>query len=243
MGKDEEKWKAGQYNHHGTGSRVMVAFAGQGVKVPGAAAWAKALYEQKLKGFDVGHVYSVIVSDKHKLPAELVPHFQALVGDTTPVYVIAHSSGSGVAHHFLRELDKAILDQTTYFNVDGGHNKGAEAFKTAPKKILAVYAESTKGGYPSRNAGAMDDFGFKAIVRKVKLPVPNDLLPKKDAGKDEREEQLQTVKDYLHHRLIVKDPPFDPKNHFMYTEKEYVDLGKNPKDVVTDWIDDKDKDL
>jgi hypothetical protein len=243
MGKDEEKWKAGQYNHYGTGPKVLVAFAGLGVKLPGAAAWAKALYERRLKGFGVGHVYGVIVSDGTKLPAELVPHFKDLDGDIPHVFVIGHSSGTGVAHTFLKLLDKPILDKTVYFNVDGGYNEGKDAFpaKAAPKKIFTVYAESEKGAYPSRNHAVMKTkFGFGAKPRKMTFPVPDKWLPK---TKTPSKEELDVVKNYLHHRIVVQDPPYDGAAPFASTDKEYTDLAKSPQNVETGWIDDKDKDL
>jgi hypothetical protein len=235
----EELGKDGRYVPYGTGANVLVTFSGDPSTSKGAAAWGTALCEKKLGDWGVGHVYGVGYNSKTKVPpAKLVDHFMSLVKDHPRVFVVAHSSGSWVAHAFLAQvekLDKDILARTTYYNIDGGRNSKDHCvlvFKTPPKKVITAFVEDKTVGYGSRNPGSMEGFGFGAELRNIAFAkLPPELLPKKGKA---TEEQAHALMVFLHRRLIVTDATL--KHDLNY---ETAKAGN----VTLDWIKDKDKDL
>jgi hypothetical protein len=231
MAAEAQVWKVkdavkAQYEPKGSGSKVLLVFSGDPSFAPGVKAWATALHDKVFKGVGVGHVYSVAYDPKtedNQPPAELVTHFKDLVKGHPPVFVVAHSSGTYVAHALFKQLnnkdDKGILDKTTYYNIDGASYEGG---KCPAKKIFAVYAyvKGPKGELGSRNPKSMMTFGKPAV-----RPMEYDDAPEKLLA------DPKAVAAYLHRRLIVKlDPP--PKS------LDYKVVTKD--NVATEWIQDTD---
>jgi hypothetical protein len=147
-----------------TGAVALIGFAGWSVSEDSARKWLHALSEAS--GLRVGAVYAV---QGPKDPAfavrdvdtQALAHALAALQSNAKyerIVVVAHSSGSFVAHHALNQLrSKAGHAKIFYFNLDGGLGTGDIALQPAIAKKLggtfAVYAR--QGTMQSPNAPAM----------------------------------------------------------------------------------------
>jgi hypothetical protein len=99
------------------------------------------------------------------------------------ITVIAHSSGSFVAHHFFRQLREAdgapVLARIHYINLDGAVGEGERAIDaeliSALASVRAVYAVDTNTSSESANASSMRRLQTLAPekVTLIAMPVPD----------------------------------------------------------------------
>ncbi len=145
------------YQQVNTGHAILIVYGGYSAKLSYSAAWATELVDAKLGAADVGHIYAV------KGPADasyaareignskLRAHLATLPADA-PIYIVAHSSGSFVAHELLQQLytsgNTAVLARISYANLDGGSSGLSHNIVAALDKITFVYAQD-----PSLSSG------------------------------------------------------------------------------------------
>jgi hypothetical protein len=152
------------YQQVNSGPGVVIAYGGYSAKLSYSAAWALELVDAKLGGADVGHVYAVKGPQDAGYGAreignsKLRAHLRALPGDA-PIYMVAHSSGSFVAHELLGQLyngdDDAILSRIAYANLDGGGSGLDRNIASALGTLSFVYAQDpTLGSGLSQNSSS-----------------------------------------------------------------------------------------
>lgn len=135
----------------GSGDRDVFVYGGYTAKLPSVESWAKALLPAA--GLRPRRVYAikgpqdVSYAAKEIQNSSIVARYLREPAPTT-VTVIAHSSGSYVAHEFLSQLDGAgLLDglgalagKVDFRNLDGGTGLPTTTAKKL-RSILCVYAE------------------------------------------------------------------------------------------------------
>ena len=189
-------------------STTLIAFAGWKVTADDAWHWGQAL---ATVGFATAPLalrcaargpqdasYQKKDIDTGALAEALIAHPPA--GDIT---VVAHSSGSFVAHHFFRQLRDAgraaMLARIHYVNLDGAIGEGERAIDAAMigslGSVRAVYAFDPHTSSESANASSMRRLHALAPdhVKLIALPVP-------DSGCD------KGAKWCLHNALINRRP-------------------------------------
>ncbi|MDX2090286.1 MAG: hypothetical protein SFX73_20670 [Kofleriaceae bacterium] len=174
------------YQHVNTGSGVLIAYGGYSARLEHSAAWATALVDARLGAAGVGHIYAVqgpadpAYAAREIANTRLRAHVLTITSDDAPLYIVAHSSGSFVAHELLAQEyatgDSALLWRTAYANLDGGGagltanivaNLGATSF---------VYArDPTLASGLSQNHGSMIENAarFAADATLFEVVVPN----------------------------------------------------------------------
>jgi hypothetical protein len=171
------------YQQVNTGHAILIVYGGYSAKLTYSAGWATELVDAKLGAVDVGHIYAV------KGPADagyaareignskLRAHLATLPTDA-PIYIVAHSSGSFVAHELLQQLyatgNTAVLARIAYANLDGGSSGLNVNIVAALDKISFVYAQDpTLSSGMSQNTSsavamgmtyAMYGSAFKVVV-------------------------------------------------------------------------------
>jgi hypothetical protein len=173
------------YQQVNTGHAILIVYGGYSAKLTYSAAWATELVDAKLGAVDVGHVYAV------KGPADagyaareignskLGAHLATLPVDA-PIYIVAHSSGSFVAHELLQQLhaagNAAVLSRIAYANLDGGSSGLTTDIVAALDKISFVYAQDpTLASGLSRNSSSAVGMGMTYAMygSAFKVVVPN----------------------------------------------------------------------
>ena len=138
------------YQQVNTGHAVLIAYGGYSAQLAYSAAWATELVDARLGAAEVGHVYAVKgpmdpgYDAREIANTKLRAHLATIDDGTSPIYVVAHSSGSYVAHELLSQLynagDTAILSRIAYANLDGGSGGLTDAIVASVGKIAFVYA-------------------------------------------------------------------------------------------------------
>ena len=154
-----------EYQRVNTGNAIVIAYGGYTARLGHAAAWASELVDVKLGAADVGQIYAVqgpadAAYDGREIGnSALRAHLATIDDGTSPIYVIAHSSGSYVAHELLGQLQRAgktdVLSRITYACLEGGGAGLDQDIVDSLHAITFVYAHdpSLAHGY-SQNAGA-----------------------------------------------------------------------------------------
>lgn len=171
------------YQQVNTGGAILIAYGGYSARTSDSAAWAMELVDQKLGAYDVGHIYAV------KGPADpgynareignskLRAHLRTFDDGTSPIYVVAHSSGSYVAHELLAQLASAgttnVLGRIHYANLDGGGSGLTSSIVSSLADIEFVYARD-----PSLASGLSKNSGTAMVLgmtygRVFEVRVPN----------------------------------------------------------------------
>jgi hypothetical protein len=152
------------------GESVVLAYAGYGVSLEAAEAWATALYEASLGARGVRYLWAIQGPNtpeytnqeigNSKIVAALLPRVTA---KTKFVLAVGHSSGSFVAHELLAQLaggedpgnvtDKRVV----YFDLDGGQSGLTAA--SVGRLRRAYFVSSHDGATSSPNAGSMQSLG------------------------------------------------------------------------------------
>lgn len=159
------------YQQVNTGHAVLIAYGGYSARLGYSAAWATELVDARLGAAGVGHVYAV------KGPADagyaareiantaLRAHLRTLdqggSSGAAPIYVVAHSSGTFVAHELFSQLhaagDTAALARIAYANLDGGGAGLTDEIVAELGAIEFVYArDPTLAAGRSRNSGTAE---------------------------------------------------------------------------------------
>jgi hypothetical protein len=172
-----------EYQQVNTGHAILIAYGGYTAKIAYSAAWATELVDEKLGALDVGHIYAV------KGPADpgydareignskLRAHLATIDDGQSPIYVVAHSSGSYVAHELLGQLHDAgqttVLARIGYADLDGGGTGLTDDIVTNLRAMTFVYAHDPVAGYSQNHSTAIalgDEFAPKATSFAVVVP-------------------------------------------------------------------------
>jgi len=172
------------YQQVNTGHAVLIAYGGYSAQLAYSAAWATELVDARLGAAEVGHVYAVKgpmdpgYDAREIANSKLRAHLATIDDGTSPIYIIAHSSGSYVAHELLGQLDgnTAVLGRIGYANLDGGGTGLTTALIDSLRKITFVYAHdpTLASGYSENNATERalgDDYAPHATSYEVVAPM------------------------------------------------------------------------
>ncbi len=159
-----------EYQRVNTGNAIVIAYGGYTARMAYSAAWASELVDAKLGAADVGQIYAVQgPADASYSGAEignshLRAHLATVDDGVSPIYVIAHSSGSYVAHELLGQLYRAgntsVLSRITYACLEGGGSGLDQAIVDSLAQLTFVYAHdpTLSSGY-SENTSAEQSLG------------------------------------------------------------------------------------
>ena len=133
-----------EYQEVNTGTAIVIAYGGYSAHLAYSAAWASELVDAKLGGEGVGRIYAVQgprdpgYDAKEIGNSKLRAHLETIDDGTSPIYIVAHSSGTYVAHELLDQLYAAgqtsVLARISYWNLDGG---GAVSPTTSSRAYMA----------------------------------------------------------------------------------------------------------
>lgn len=172
------------YEQVNTGDAVVIAYGGYTAHLAYSAAWATELVDAKLGAAGVGHIYAVKGPDDASYAAKeiantkLRAHLATLPG-TGPIYVVAHSSGTFVAHELFAQLhaagNTAVLSRISYANLDGGGSGLTDAIVGELGAIEFVYAKDpTLASGLSKNTGSVRslaaDYAPGGVAFEVTVP-------------------------------------------------------------------------
>lgn len=166
--------KGVKYQRLGASRSILVTCAGwdsKGMGTDASIAWARALQEAALP--EVGHLFAVR-GPVHSQPLTSYPEIDlgglasqlhdlcAAFGEASDrLFVVAHSSGSYVAHALFGKLlpHPAPGDRVVYCNVDGG-SAGLDDVRIA--RLRNAFAVSTRrAAVAARNYDAMAELGHR----------------------------------------------------------------------------------
>ncbi|OLE62758.1 MAG: hypothetical protein AUG04_08460 [Deltaproteobacteria bacterium 13_1_20CM_2_69_21] len=156
------------------GNSVLITFAGLKMSAEGTRAWTDALAAAALP--TVGHTYAIRGPldddgsyDRFADFKDLGDQVKALAGhfteDSDRLVVVAHSSGSFMAHRFfdgyLMHDPGPVAVRVVYYNVDGAKGPSDAAIKKLFANAYAVHAVCKRDGkkYRSKNAGSSEELG------------------------------------------------------------------------------------
>jgi hypothetical protein len=153
------------YQQVNAGTATLIAYGGYSAKLAYSGAWAEELVNAKLGAAEVGHIYAVKgpadpgYSAREIANTKLRAHLQALATATGPVYIVAHSSGSFVAHELFQQSHAAgeieLLARISYADLDGGGSGLTPAIVGELGAARFVYArDPSLAAGRSQNAGA-----------------------------------------------------------------------------------------
>jgi hypothetical protein len=170
------------YQRVNTGNAILIAYGGYTARLAYSASWATELVDQKLGAMGVGQIYAVQGPadpgyDQREIGnSKLRAHLATIDDGTSPIYVVAHSSGSYVAHELLSQLNRVgntpVLHRIGYANLDGGGSGLTSTIVGELRKMTFVYAHdpTLSDGY-SENSGAAqsngDEYAPKAETFEV----------------------------------------------------------------------------
>ena len=145
-----------------TGHAVLIAYGGYTAKLSETAAWATELVDEKLGAADVGYIFAVRgpadpgYAAREIANTKLRAKLATFDDGAAPIYIVAHSSGSYVAHELLGQVNNAnhaLLGRMSYANLDGGGSGLSSTITNALAHVEFVYANDPAKGL-SKNAGA-----------------------------------------------------------------------------------------
>jgi hypothetical protein len=220
------------YQQVNAGPAILIAYGGYSARLSYSAAWATALVDAKLGAAGVGHVYAVKGPDDPGYAAReiantaLRAHLATLADDTAPIHVVAHSSGTFVAHELFAQIhaagNVALLSRISYANLDGGGAGLTTAIVAGLAKIVFVYArDPTLESGLSRNSGSIRSLGvtYAAYGETFEVTVP-------DTG-------CASGARWCLHDVVITHRPHNPRSHDL--ANDYTDFVDRP--VTTEYLD------
>jgi hypothetical protein len=173
------------YQRVNTGNAILIAYGGYSAKLSFSAAWAEELVNSKLGATGVGQIYAVQGPEDPGYDAKeignskLRAHLLTIDDGTSPIYIVAHSSGSYVAHEILGQLTRhtntSILNRIGYADLDGGGSGLTDGIVDSLRAMTFVYADdpTLSSGYSENASTAQalgDDYSPKATSFEVSVP-------------------------------------------------------------------------
>ena len=213
------------YQRINTGNAILIAYGGYSAKLGYSAAWATELVDARLGARDVGHVYAVQgpadagYNGREIGNTKLRAHLKAL-GSDAPIYVVAHSSGSYVAHEMLGQLhnagDTATLARIAYADLDGGGSGLTDGIVASLDKISFVYARDPVAGSSENNSTAKAlgaDYAPHATTYEVTVPSTG----------------CNTGAGWCLHDVLVTHRPHNPQSYDL--ARDYTDFVGRPPTI------------
>jgi hypothetical protein len=172
------------YQQVNTGAAIVIAYGGYSARLSDSAAWAVELVDARLGAANVGHIFAVrgpadpSYSAKEIQNTKLRAHLSTFDDGVSPIYVVAHSSGSYVAHELFGQMRNAspmTLTRISYADLDGGGSGLTTMIVGLLNDVSFVYAKdpSLASGL-SRNASAAislaNAYAPKATKFEVRVP-------------------------------------------------------------------------
>lgn len=155
-----------EYQQVNTGTAIVIAYGGYTAHLSYSAGWASELVDAKLGGEGVGHIYAVqgprdaSYAAKEIGNSKLRAHLATIDDGVSPIYIVAHSSGTFVAHELLEQLfahdQTSVLSRISYWNLDGGGSGLTDDIVAGLHRITFTYAHdpALSSGYSENNATA-----------------------------------------------------------------------------------------
>ena len=221
-----------EYQQVNAGSAFLIAYGGYSAKISYSSAWANQLVDAILGGSDVGRVYAVQgprdpgYDAKEIGNSKLRAHLKTIDDGTSPIYIVAHSSGTYVAHELLDQLYNAgqmnVLSRISYANLDGGGTGLDDDIIASLGAVTFAYAHdpTLSSGYSENHESAIslgEDYAPKATTYEVTVP---------DTGCD-------SGYGWCLHDVLVTHRPHDPT--FYDLADDYTDFKNRP--VTTEYLD------
>src|SRR5262249_39993181 len=138
------------YQQVNIGHAILIAYGGYTSRLSDSAAWSQELVDARLGGEGVGHIFAVRGPadpgyaakeiQNTKLRAKLATFYDG----TSPIYVVAHSIGSYVAHELFSQVKNktpALLGRMAYADLDGGGSGLTSSIVNALGAAEFVYAK------------------------------------------------------------------------------------------------------
>lgn len=219
------------YQRVGVGNAVLVVYGGYTAELSWTEAWARELVRASLGARGVGHVYAAqgpkdaSYTSKEIGNSGLRAHLAALT-PASFILVVAHSSGSYVAHELMQQLDAANADATlgkvVYANLDGGEPGFDAGLAAKLRRALFVFARdpSLASGL-SANASTATALGAKYAAFGGAFEV---LVPGTGCNSGAK---------WCLHDVVVTHRPHDPATFNL--SLDYTDFQNRP--VTTEYID------
>ena len=217
-----------EYQQVNAGSAFLIAYGGYSAEISYSSAWATELVDAMLGSAGVGRVYAVqgpedpSYSAKEIGNSKLRAHLATIDDGVSPIIVVAHSSGTYVAHELLDQLDAAgstgILSRISYANLDGGGTGLDDQIIGELGRVTFAYANdpTLADGYSENHDSAIalgEDYAPKATTFEVTVP---------DTGCDDGA-------GWCLHDVLITHRPHDPT--FYDLADDYTDFVNRP---VTD---------
>jgi hypothetical protein len=217
------------YRRVNAGNAVVIAYGGYSARLVYSAAWGTELIDAKLGAADVGHVYAVKGPAQANYAAreignsKLRAHLATLDDTASPIYAVAHSSGSFVAHELFGQLH-------------AGRDQHARAhLRREPRwrlRFTQAIAASSAGSRsctrtidavprPPQNAGTAIALGTAYADHGVAFEVT---VP--DTG-------CVSGAGWCLHDVVITHRPHDPATYDL--ARDYVDFVDRP--VTTEYLD------
>ncbi len=213
------------YEQVNTGPAIVIAYGGYTARLTDSASWASELVDAKLGAEDVGHIFAVrgpadASYSGREIANSKLRRFLATLDGTAPIHVVAHSSGSYVAHELFEQLanagDTATLARIDYHDLDGGGTGLTSSIVASLGSVQFVYAHDPAAGY-SHNASFEQvlaaDYAPKATAFEVTVA---------STGCNEGAT-------WCLHDVLVTHRPHDPASYDLALD--YTDFAERP---VTD---------
>ncbi|MDZ7612986.1 MAG: hypothetical protein U5K51_04205 [Flavobacteriaceae bacterium] len=211
---------------------ILICFAGWSVEQAWSENWAMKLWEAKLKDTGTGYLYAVkgpkdVFFESSEIATDsLAMHLQSLMTKNKEmgpikIIVVAHSSGSFVAHRFFSVLNakldwQDLLAKITYYNLDGAIGSATPATTLTKsvsdklKEIYAVYAYDETENIASPNKNEM---------QKMVL-----LYPEKVTAIELKSSNSGCKDPWCVHDLLINQSPHNPNGFDL--EKDYFEINE-----------------
>lgn len=221
-----------EYQRVNTGNAILIAYGGYTARLRYSAAWASELVDGKLGAANVGQVYAVqgpadaSYSGREIANTALRAHLATIDDGSSPIYVVAHSSGSYVAHELLGQLYRAgkldVLARITYACLEGGGGGLDPDIVDSLYAITFVYARDPSLPHgDSENAGAEQALGAEYAPHATTYEV---VVP--DTGCDDGA-------GWCMHDVVVTHRPHHSWSYDL--ADDYTDFAGRP--VTTEYLD------
>nr|HEX4316393.1 hypothetical protein [Kofleriaceae bacterium] len=172
------------YQQVNAGSAILIAYGGYTAKLAYSASWASELVDARLGAVGVGQIYAVQGPEDPGYDAKeignskLRAHLATIDDGTSPIYVVAHSSGSYVADELFAQLERAgstdVLARVGYADLDGGGGLTSTLVDTMRAATFASAHDPTLAqGYSENHSTAValaDDYAPHATSYLVSVP-------------------------------------------------------------------------
>lgn len=225
-----------------SGNDIAILIGGWQAKQEWVNKWSEGLFKAKLKELGVQHLISVKGPDEVcykskdidiKTLAEFVKNIIYATYFIDKVIIIAHSSGSFVAHDLLNMMygtngiakDSFYVNKAYYFNLDGGIGStdcGIEIDTSAVNYINKIYAVAVYDS--SSNSYSANYEAMKKLANMFNEKSELIIIKTNDSGCKDK---------WCLHDVVIIDKPHNPEKYDL--EKDYQIFNEGRK-VQTDYL-------